>query len=324
MRRTSLIAVLHAAALALVVAAVPAVAAPELRGSVVVDGPVVRLGDLFSAAGPHANAPIANAPAPGTKQIFDSVWLAARAREQGLDWQPRSRYDQVTVERAGQVITGEAIAEEVRRALGDKLPAGQTRIELDNPALRLVVASDAAAQPLVENLVYNARGGRFTATLAAGADSAAEPIRFGGRVFRMIDMPVLTRALAPGEMIAAADIETIAVKSERLGEGYVTSAAELVGKTPRRAIRPGDPVRPTDIQAPIVIHKGELVTIVLQARSMVLTAQGKALDDGARGATIRISNTRSSRVVEAIVTAPGTAAVAVALPTIPVVAQRQE
>jgi flagella basal body P-ring formation protein FlgA len=37
---------------------------------------------------------------------------------------------------------------------------------------------------------------------------------------------------------------------------------------------------------------------------MRLTAQGKALEDGGMGAAIRIANTKSGRVVEAVVTGP--------------------
>jgi flagella basal body P-ring formation protein FlgA len=59
----------------------------------------------------------------------------------------------------------------------------------------------------------------------------------------------------------------------------------------------------------MLVHKGDLVTIVLETPSLQLTAQGKALDDGARGALVRIENTKSSRIVDASVTAAGTVAV---------------
>ena len=45
---------------------------------------------------------------------------------------------------------------------------------------------------------------------------------------------------------------------------------------------------------------------------MILTAQGKALDNGADGDTVRITNTQSKKVIEAEVTGMGRVAV---LPT---------
>ncbi len=291
----------------------PAVSAePALRPNIVVSAPVVRLGDLFSDAGAHADAAVAPAPPPGGKAVYDAAWLAARAREQDLDWQPRSRYDQATVERASQTITAEAIAGELKRALGSRLPQGPVRLDLDNAALRLFAPAGAAPTLAVDNLTYDARSGRLSALVSVPVDGdTIEPVRVTGRVSRMVDLPVLARPVAPGEIIAAGDLDTVELRADRMTETYVTDSAELIGKTPRRTIRPGEPVRPSDVQMPIVIRRGELVTLVLQTPTMLLTATAKALEDGAEGAAIRVSNTRSGRMLDAVVTGPGRAAVTV-------------
>jgi len=64
-------------------------------------------------------------------------------------------------------------------------------------------------------------------------------------------------------------------------------------------------VQSTAVQQPILVPKGSLVTIVLQIPKMTLTAQGKALDNGSDGDTIRITNSQSKKVIEAEVTGPG-------------------
>jgi flagellar basal body P-ring formation protein FlgA len=85
---------------------------------------------------------------------------------------------------------------------------------------------------------------------------------------------------------------------------------ELVGKTPRRLLRAHEPLRSFDVETPVVVHKGDLVTILLETATMRLTAQGKALEDGSLGAGIRIANTKSSRVIDAVVVAPNLVKVA--------------
>jgi flagella basal body P-ring formation protein FlgA len=55
------------------------------------------------------------------------------------------------------------------------------------------------------------------------------------------------------------------------------------------------------------------VTIILQTRAIMLTAQATALEDGAIGQAIRVSNTRSKKTLDATVTGPGN--VALAIPT---------
>jgi flagella basal body P-ring formation protein FlgA len=291
-----------------------AAAEPTLRQNVVVDGPVIRLGDLFADAGSRSGEAVAQAPAPGSKTVYDAAWLAARAREQKLAWQPRSRFDETIVERASQAINADAIAVELERELGDRLPPGPVELALDNPGLRLFVPASAPTTLAIDGLTFDARSGRVAAYVSApAADANAERIHVGGRVFRLIEIPVLTRSVAPGEQIAAGDVQTIAVRAERLNQNYVGSASDLVGKTPKRSIRPGEAVRPSDVQLPIAIHKGELVTVLLQTRAIMLTAEATALEEGAIGQAIRVSNTRSKKMLDATVTGPGN--VSLTLPT---------
>ena len=313
-------------ALALGLFVTGAAAQPALRTNVVVTGPSIRLGDLFSDAGPRAAVEIAPAPELGGKTILDAVWLAARAHEQNLDWQPKSRYDVATVERASQTVSTEAVIAALKQELGGRLPGGQSELTLDNAELRLFVPAGTAPTIMIDALTFDPRSLRLTAYVAASAgDVTTDRVRVTGRIRRMLDMPVLARPVAPGETITADDVETIALPADRLNQNFVVLANELVGKTPRRNIRPGEPVRPSDIQTPIVIRKGELVTIVLQSPALFLTVQGKALDDGAEGQAIRVSNTRSGKTLDGTVSGPGT--VSLTMPgagAAPVVTARQE
>jgi flagella basal body P-ring formation protein FlgA len=85
----------------------------------------------------------------------------------------------------------------------------------------------------------------------------------------------------------------------------VTDPALLVGKTPRRPLRANAPLRPGDVELPIVIHRNDLVLIVLERPGMYMTAQGKALEDGGQGAVIRVANTQSSRTIDAVILGAG-------------------
>jgi len=288
-------------------------AAPTLRTNVVVTGPAIRLGDIFTDAGELAMIELAPSPALGAKIVLDAAWLAARASEQRLPWQPKSRYDQTIVERASQAVPSEAVVAELTRELGNRLPAGPIELVLDATDLHLFVPAGTAPAIAIDALTYDSRSGRLSAYVAASAaDTTTDRVRITGRVHRMLDLPVLSRAVAPGEAIAARDIETIAVRGDRLSQTFVGDAVDLIGKTPKRSIRPGEPVRPSDLQTVVVIRKGELVTIVLQDAALFLTVQGRALEDGAQGQAIHVSNTRSGKLLDATVTAPGT--VALSLP----------
>jgi flagella basal body P-ring formation protein FlgA len=178
--------------------------------------------------------------------------------------------------------------------------AGGARVELDNPALR------DAEDGTVESVTIDARTSRIVAFVA---DDGTKATRVTGRLRWMIEVPVLNRVLAPGETIAAHDLDIIELRSDAVSAALVTDASELVGKTARRALRPNQPLRAADIRTPVVVKKGDLVTIVLEAPALRLTVQGRAVEDGGQGATIRVANTNSGRTIEAVVTGPGTVAV---------------
>src|SRR5882757_2338763 len=116
-------------------------------------------------------------------------------------WLPSSRF------------SSDAIAQELKRELGSQLPSGTVQLALDNPGIRLLAPAGAAPGITVDNLAYDARSGRLTAYVSAQAGAAeTEPLRVTGRVYRMIELPVLTRQVAPGEAIADRDIDIIAVR----------------------------------------------------------------------------------------------------------------
>jgi flagella basal body P-ring formation protein FlgA len=137
--------------------------------------------------------------------------------------------------------------------------------------------------------------------LFAAPASALEP-----QPRRTVELPVLLRYVPPGDTIAADDIGTRTIPVMRLVQAVAAEAEDLLGKTPRRAVRPGQPVRLADIREPLVIRKGELVTIIVETGTMRLTAQGRANDDGAQGQAIRVANTRSGKTLDAVVAGPGT------------------
>jgi flagellar basal body P-ring formation protein FlgA len=300
-------------------AAERAAAEPMLRPAVTVEGAVIRLGDLFGDAGAASADVVAPAPPPGSRTIFNAAWLAAAAREHKLAWEPASRFDQAVVERATRAIGAETIAARLLQDIAQRQAGEDFELQLDDRALRLLVPAEAPDAIAVDDLSLDTRNGRFAAVVTAPAGSAeATPRRITGRLIRMIALPVLDRAMMPGDTITARDVTTARLGAERVAADALADARELVGKTPRRPLRANEPLRPGDIQAPLVLHKGDLVTIVLETPTMRLTAEGKALDDGAMGAAIHVANTKSGRVIDARVAGANT----VTVDTRPLVAQR--
>ncbi len=297
------------AALAL---AAPALGAPTLQPAVTVTGNVVRLGDLFADAGAKADDTVAVAPRPGTRVTYNADWLAATAHEHGLDWRPSSPFDLATVVRASRTVAIDDIAKQMLAEIGARQPIDDAELQLDNPGLRLEIAADAPDAIAIDGLTIDQRSGRVSAFVSAPAcDSTAVRQRVAGRLVYRIEVPVLNHPAAAAAVIAAGDLGLVKLRRDRLAQNVATDATELIGKALRRPLPAGEPLRLDDVQVPTLVHKGELVTIVLTTPTMQLTAQGKALEDGAAGTLVRVANTKSNRIIDAAVAGTGIVAVTV-------------
>jgi flagella basal body P-ring formation protein FlgA len=293
----------------LLIAAVLTGAAAEaqvLRSRAMVDGDVVRLGDLFAALPSEtAERAVAPAPSPGRTTLFDAAALVQLARENGLNWAPQSRFDRAMIQRASRTVDAEDIETGILAVLRAEGLEDGMQIELLNKKLALHAATGDGKPFEIRGVRYDRRDKSFVATLSVdgGADGVT-PVEVRGTVFRTVRVPVLGRAVRNGQVIGDGDIVWKDVRESALDANFVVESESLIGKTPRTTLRSGEMVRRNELMAPIVIAKGELVTMVVSTPLMTLTAQGKATENGAEGQAIKVENTRSRTVVEGVVAGP--------------------
>lgn len=212
----------------------------------------------------------------------------------------------------GHFVSGDTIADALLRSLRDRTQTGHVELHLDAPLPRLVALSATDPELDVDQLSFDARSGRISAFVGvADATAGGQRVRVAGKVVRMVDLPVLARIVNPGETIGEGDVVMTAFRSDRIGPNLVTERSALVGKTPRSVIRPEEPVHGNEIATPLAVHKGDLVTLILRTPSLMLTAQGKAVEDAAQGAPVRVANAKSGRVIDGMVSGPNTVSIAV-------------
>jgi flagella basal body P-ring formation protein FlgA len=285
-------------------------AEPVLKEQALVEHDMIQLGDLFANLPPAIDPSIevGRAPAPGMRLTVDASALLNIANSQRIGWHPGSRFDHVIVERAGQVISPAAIHDAVAKALAKLgMPQG-AEIALDNERLQITVPSDRPATVRADAPLYDPTKPRFEVTLIAPADDIETnrvSIRTMGKIYRMADVPVLSRPVATGEVIRARDIEMVRMRVEQLGATAINDPDKLVDKAARHVLPAGQPIRVSDIQSPVLVAKNSIVTVKVQTARLSITMQAKALDDGAEGDTVRTINTRSDKIVQGVVSGRG-------------------
>jgi flagella basal body P-ring formation protein FlgA len=281
------------------------------RPFAMVTEPTLRLGDVFDGTGPRAALPVGASPAPGRRLVLEMPQLSALARAHGLVWRPLSPHERVVLERPGQPVPPEDIEAALR---DDLLRLGmEPTAELDFGAmLPTMVPPDAPNQLTTEGTSFDPASGRFTATLVVMAEGMATMRqRLGGRAARTLPAVVATRRLPMGTIIGPGDLQGVTLRAERVRPGTAEHADQVVGQQLRRPIAAGQAFLAADLAAPALVEKNALVTMVLEAPGLSVSAQGRALGAAPRGGLVEVMNLASRAVVEAQVIGPGRVRVAI-------------
>lgn len=151
-------------------------------------------------------------------------------------------------------------------------------------------------------LDYDAASGRFVAKLKLASGRL-----FGlqGKVEAGADLPVLTRALRAGEVASEADISIVRIANSRIPRGALGDIGDIAGFSAKRQLRAGVPLRAGDFEKPVVVKKGDAVSMVFRAPGVELTTRGKAMTAGGMGDTIAVMNAQSMKQVDAVITGSG-------------------
>ncbi|MFQ2543644.1 flagellar basal body P-ring formation chaperone FlgA [Aeromonas caviae] len=123
-----------------------------------------------------------------------------------------------------------------------------------------------------------------------------------------IQKPYVTVAVpvAKGDILSEPML-TLAYQDQTLIRGdYLTDPTALIGVRSKRELKPGQPIRLTQV---CVVCKGDQVTLSAENRSMQIKTMARALQDGSFGDMIRLVNTRSGRTVQGQVSAVGSVVV---------------
>jgi flagella basal body P-ring formation protein FlgA len=274
-----------------------------LRTSVIVEGNYITLGDLFDNAGANAEKNVAYAPQPGRRATFDGKWLYRVATAYGLKWRPFSLNVRSVVERASQQIEPDEVRDAVTSALRGRGVKGDVDIELSSATANLYVAADKPSTVGVEGLSFDPTTGRFVATIAVPAnDPAAVRTRVSGVLHKLVSVPVLAEDKRRGDVIKPTDITWRKARSNEVRDHVITDEDDLVGMAVKRDVRASAIIHTSELTRPVLVTKNALVTMALVRGGMSLSVQGKAMDEGSLGDTIRVANLTSNKVVEGKIT----------------------
>lgn len=150
---------------------------------------------------------------------------------------------------------------------------------------------------------------RFSATIWFADNSATEKntnnsstnilgsLEVNGRYDSYVNIPVANRRIRREDVITESDITWLRWPETKLRPDMMTDSANIIGYSPKRGLSANRPIRVDEIASPVVISKGDAVTMIVKTNSMEISALGTAMNAGGVGEMISLRNMDSNTEV---------------------------
>lgn len=272
----------------------------------------IRLGDLFTGLDETLDKKaVAPAPALGKEAVLTYEWLKKLARTNGVVWEPSNEKASVTVYRKADEISKDEISKILTGELQKQGMPEDAEITFQKGDFPVLVPFRSAwrLNPVAAEYVPARQHFSIKAELIVDSEKKQE-LLFAGKVKVFMNVPVAMRDLKAGQIITADDVfdkRVVQENNSRMINQVKTQ--DLIGKEVKRAIRSGQTIQSNDVRAQVMVAKGKIVTLNYSKGGIMLSAQGKALENGGLGDTVRVMNAQSKSVIQGTVTGPETVSV---------------
>ena len=172
----------------------------------------------------------------------------------------------------------------------------------------------AAAAPLDPRLRVHGCEQALTSTLPTPSQESgrvtAEVRCDGARPWRLFvpvrvsvyrTLAVAAVPLERGKVLAAGDVILAEREVGATPGGYLTTVDAALGRALRRNVAAGAMLAPTLLESPLMVRRGQSVTLEARAGAITVQMAGVARSDGALGQTIPVANTSSRKIMQGIV-----------------------
>ncbi|HRQ62114.1 MAG TPA: flagellar basal body P-ring formation chaperone FlgA [Alphaproteobacteria bacterium] len=277
-----------------------------LKPGGVLESDVLTLGDVFYDLPRDAGKVLGPAPRPGSEMVLDSKTLTRVAMALNLPWRPAGAHEKISFTRAATMIDADTVETVIKRELSAKGLPGKFDLIVTSGSADIILPQSQPASFDITDLTFDLQKGLFKAAIAAPtAANALVKQEVSGAIEQIVPVPVLRESLSNGAIIGERDIEVIEVPGRQIASKTILAPSDIIGMTPRRTVLAGSPLSREELAAPQLVQRGKSVLMTYKSGSLVLTSQGKALENAAKGERVRVVNSSTNRTLEGVAVAEG-------------------
>ena len=116
---------------------------------------------------------------------------------------------------------------------------------------------------------------------------------------------VTNTALSKNQLISAENVYIEERELNSIGTQFFANLDQVIGKATRSNVSAGAVMGPGAVEEPVLVKRGDTVSIRAQAGGIAVVMQGTAKANGRKGQQITVENTSSKRIIRAQVTGIG-------------------
>ena len=141
-------------------------------------------------------------------------------------------------------------------------------------------------------VVYNQRGNRKRAEIQLKVKAEQK-------------LPVVRDRIRKGIKLEEKHLAYQWVSITQMSKSYIAGIEELLGKTLRRTLLSGQPIRTSYVSRDVIIKAGDEVSVFIKRRGIQVQVSGVAREDGAIGERIKIFSNKTKRKYVGEILRPG-------------------
>ena len=286
---------------------------PWLKERVEVFEDLVRLGDLFENAGDSADIAVFRSPDLGTEGNVSAKRVTQAAKQHGLMWANPGGIERIIVRRPSRRITIKQIEAVLAKHIAERRdldPDTTIDIRLEGDVKPIHLNPKVVEPFIVRELEMQEAGESFRAVMGIkDSDFARQNFVYHGSAVESVEVIAPKASIERGQEIGEADLAILRLPKTKGQESFAVAASQLIGMSAKRRLNPGRPIKRSDVEAPKIVERNAIVTVLYRSPGMVLKTKGRATAAAARGEIVPIVNVQTKRTLQARIVSSDTAEV---------------
>jgi len=135
-------------------------------------------------------------------------------------------------------------------------------------------------------------------------DGTLERVKIWGYVEAKVPVIILKRPVLNKSILSEEDIEVELKPLSRLPQDVILDKNSVLGKEVRMSLKAGTILRYSHLERPVIIKRNQIVYIIVRGKNFVVKARGLALQEGREGASIKVKNISSKKILWGKVISP--------------------